>query len=123
VHEGDISWQARPVEAGKATRATFGLGEGVEVAGDKLNRLRLAGHAQQSSDRVEQLQPVTDCRDAKLLLRSRASGSEELAECRLVLPKAQAPQPDHNVHDGAYNRGGAHHLPRKRGCPGWRWDS
>jgi hypothetical protein len=23
-----------------------------------------------------------------------------LAECRLVLPEAQAPQPDHNVHDG-----------------------
>ncbi len=30
-----------------------------------------------------------------------------LAEDRLVLPKAQAPQPDHNVHDGAHN-GGAH---------------
>jgi hypothetical protein len=28
-----------------------------------------------------------------------------LAECGLVLPKTQAPQPDHNVHDGAYNRG------------------
>jgi hypothetical protein len=23
------------------------------------------------------------------------------AECRLILPKAQAPQPDHNVHEGA----------------------
>jgi hypothetical protein len=28
-----------------------------------------------------------------------------LAEGRLVLPEAQAPQPDHNVHDGAHNRG------------------
>ena len=28
-----------------------------------------------------------------------------LAECRLVFPEAQAPQPDHNVHDGAYNQG------------------
>ena len=28
-----------------------------------------------------------------------------LAECRLVLPEAEAPQPDHNVHDGAHNRG------------------
>ena len=27
------------------------------------------------------------------------------AECRLILPEAQAPQPDHNVHDGANNRG------------------
>ena len=28
-----------------------------------------------------------------------------LAECRLILPEAQAPQPDHDVHDGAHNRG------------------
>ena len=28
-----------------------------------------------------------------------------LAESRLVLPEAQAPQPDHNVHEGAHNRG------------------
>ena len=27
-----------------------------------------------------------------------------LAEDRLVLPEAQAPQPDHNVHDGAHNQ-------------------
>ena len=27
-----------------------------------------------------------------------------LAECCLILSEAQAPQPDHNVHDGAYNR-------------------
>ena len=29
-----------------------------------------------------------------------------LAECCLVLPEAQAPQPDHNVHDGAHTIGG-----------------
>ena len=28
-----------------------------------------------------------------------------VAEYRLILPEAQAPQPDHDVHDGAYNRG------------------
>ena len=28
-----------------------------------------------------------------------------LAEHSLVLSEAQAPQPDHDVHDGAYNRG------------------
>jgi hypothetical protein len=28
-----------------------------------------------------------------------------LAEDRLVFSEAQAPQPDHYVHDGAYNRG------------------
>ena len=27
-----------------------------------------------------------------------------VAECRLVLPEAQAPQPDHNVHGGAHNQ-------------------
>jgi hypothetical protein len=27
------------------------------------------------------------------------------AEYRLIFPEAQAPQPDHNVHHGAYNRG------------------
>jgi hypothetical protein len=27
-----------------------------------------------------------------------------LAECRLVFPEAQAPQPDHNVHRDAYKR-------------------
>jgi hypothetical protein len=27
-----------------------------------------------------------------------------LAEDRLVLPEAQAPQPEHNVHDGAHNQ-------------------
>jgi hypothetical protein len=43
-----------------------------------------------------------------------------LAEDRLILPEAQAPQPDHNVHEGAYNRGGAHHLLGLHACPGWR---
>jgi hypothetical protein len=27
-----------------------------------------------------------------------------VAECRLVLFEAQAPQPDHHVHDGAHNQ-------------------
>src|SRR6476469_3376415 len=27
-----------------------------------------------------------------------------VAECRLVFFETQAPQPDHNVHDGAYNQ-------------------
>ena len=28
----------------------------------------------------------------------------EVIKCRLVLPEAQAPQPDHNVHEGAHNQ-------------------
>src|SRR3984957_14090408 len=47
-----------------------------------------------------------------------------LAECRLILPEAQAPQPDHDVHDGRPSiMGGVHLLPGKRECPGWRWVS
>ena len=46
-----------------------------------------------------------------------------VAEDRLVLREAQAPQLNHNVHDGAHNRGSVHHLPETRGCPGWRWGS
>ena len=47
-----------------------------------------------------------------------------LAECRLIFPEAQAPQPDNDVHDGrAHNRGCAHHLLGKRVCPGCLWGS
>src|SRR6516162_5184939 len=67
--------------------------------------------ATQSSDSIEQLEPVTDCSDAKLLQDLVRQARQDrlvnliLAECRLILPEAQAPQPDHNVHDGPHNRG------------------
>ena len=54
---------------------------------------------------------MPECRDAKLLqvlfrqARKNRLVYLILAECRLILPEAQAPQPDHNVHDGAHNRG------------------
>ena len=54
---------------------------------------------------------MTDCCDAKLLQGLvRQARKNRLVyliftECRLILPEAKAPQPDHNVHDGAYNRG------------------
>ena len=53
-------------------------------------------------------------RDAKLLQVLVRQARENrlvyliLAECRLILPEAQAPQPDHNVHDGAPYSGVAH---------------
>jgi hypothetical protein len=46
-------------------------------------------------------------RDAKLLQVLGPQARENrliyviLAEDRLILPKARAPQPDHNIHDGA----------------------
>ena len=60
------------------------------------------------------LTPVPDRRDAKLLqLLVRQARKNRLvyvilAECRLVLPEAQAPQPDYNVHDGARTQGVPH---------------
>jgi hypothetical protein len=42
-----------------------------------------------------------------------------LAEDRLVLSEAQAPQPDHNVHDGAHKRGCGHDPREPPRCPGW----
>jgi hypothetical protein len=65
----------------------------------------------QSSDCIEQLYPMPKCCDAKLLqvlfrqARKNRLVYLILAECRLILPEAKAPQPDYNVHDGAYNRG------------------
>ena len=50
---------------------------------------------------------MPDCCDAKLLeglvrqARKNRLVYLVLAECRLILPEAQAPQPDHNVHDEA----------------------
>jgi hypothetical protein len=42
-----------------------------------------------------------------------------LAENRLVLREAQAPQPDHDVHNGAPKLMGAlHHRPVPNACPG-----
>jgi hypothetical protein len=52
---------------------------------------------------------VPERRDAKLLeVLRRQTGQDRLvylvlAEYCLVLPEAQAPQPDHDVHDGALN--------------------
>ena len=54
---------------------------------------------------------MTDCCDAKLLqvlvrqARKNRFVYLVLAECSLILPEAEAPQPDHNVHDGAHNQG------------------
>ncbi len=58
-----------------------------------------------------QLAAMPERRYAKLLeVFHREVGQDRLvylilAEYRLVLPKAQAPEPDDNVHDGANNRG------------------
>ena len=54
---------------------------------------------------------MTNRADAKFLQVLRRQVRENrlvylvLAEYRLILPEAQAPQPDHDVHDGVSNLG------------------
>jgi hypothetical protein len=58
----------------------------------------------QSSDCIEELAAVPQCGDAKLLEILRRQVRQDclvyliLAECRLILSEAKAPQPDHDVH-------------------------
>jgi hypothetical protein len=65
----------------------------------------------QSSDGIEELHTVTKRGDTKLLQVLVRQARENrlvyviLAEDYLVLGKAETPQPDHNVHDDAHNRG------------------
>jgi hypothetical protein len=65
----------------------------------------------QSSNSIEKLQPMPDCRDAKLLQGLVRQARKDrlvyliLAESRLILPETQAPQPDHDVHKSAPNSG------------------
>ncbi len=70
-------------------------------------------------DGVEELAAVPERRHAKLLQVVRRQARKDrlvyliVAECRLILSEAQAPQPDHNVHDGAPTR----HCGRLPGLP------
>ena len=78
---------------------------GRRVNGGRLTALAVA----QGSDGVEQLQPMPDCRDPQLLQGLVRQARENrlvyliLAECSLILPEAQAPQPIPEVHDSALN--------------------
>jgi hypothetical protein len=65
---------------------------------------------------------MPECCDAKLLqvlfrqARKNRLVYLILAKCGLILPEAQAPQLDHNVHDGARPfRVAVHHDPRPKG--------
>src|SRR5262249_37423319 len=79
----------------------------------------------QSRDGIQQLAAVPKRGDAQLLqVLSRQARKNRLvyvilAECRLILPEAQAPQPDHDVHDGAPHSGLLHIIVPSWGeCPG-----
>ena len=53
---------------------------------------------------------MPECANAKLFEVLGGEAREDplvdlvVAECRLVFFEAKAPQPDHNVHDGAHNQ-------------------
>ena len=94
-----------------ALGAVFWRGAWGTRRGRCVNGGRLAARVvTQSSDGIEQLHAMPECGDAKLLqVLCRQARKNRLvylilAECRLVLPEAQAPQPDHNVHEGAHNQ-------------------
>ena len=102
-----------------ALGAVFGMCAWGTRRGRCVNGGRLAARvATQSSDGIEQLHAVPERGDAKLLqvlvrqARKNRLVYLILAECRLILPEAQAPQPDHNVHDGAPQSGVAHIICR-----------
>jgi len=71
-------------------------------------------------DSIQQLHTVPNRGDAKLLQVLVRQARENrlvyviLAEDGLILPEAQAPQPDHDVHDGALRRIAVHHCRRSR---------
>src|SRR5262249_41337526 len=83
---------------------------GPSVTGGRLTAVVFT----QSRDGIQQLAAVAERGDAKLLevlcrqVREDCLVNLILAEDCLVLPEAQAPQPDHDVHDSAPNSGLLH---------------
>ena len=98
-----------------ALGAVFGRGARGTRRGRYVSRRRLAARiGAQSSNSIEELAAVPQRRDAKLFqvlsreVREDRLVNVVLAEQRLILSEAKAPQPDHNVHDGAPNSGLLH---------------
>ena len=95
-----VTWRR---SAGSSGCALEGLDAGRSVNGGRL----AARVATQRSDGIQQFHAVPNRGDAKLLegllrqARKNRFVYVVLAECRLVVSKAKAPQPDHDVHDGA----------------------
>src|ERR1700747_2972828 len=80
-------------------------GRGARSGHRVTGRLLSARIVTQSSNSIEQLQPMPNCRDPKLLQGLVRQARKDrlvyliLAECPLILPEAQAPQPDRDVHE------------------------
>jgi hypothetical protein len=100
-----------------ALGAVFGRSVWGTRCGRCVNGGRLTARVpMQSSNSIEQFEPVTDCCDAKLLQGLVRQARKNrlvyliLAECRLILPEAQAPQPTSEVHNGAPTRHCGHFV-------------
>jgi hypothetical protein len=91
----------------------------------RVRSVSLLSRALRESERLLQLaftpasrlpnSPATRCQAPSVLVRQARKNRLVyviLAKCRLVLPEAQAPQPDHNVHEGAPSCGLEHTIVR-----------
>ena len=95
-------------------REAWGIGRSRSISGSRF----AARIGSQCGDGIEQLEPVPDCCDAKLLQGLVRQARKDrlvylvLAERSLILREAKAPQPDHDVHEGRPSiMGRAHHPP------------
>ena len=111
-----VTWRRSARSSGDSPGAT---GRGLHVSGGRLERPYRA----QRSDGIEELAAVSNNGDAEVLeVLRRQIGQNRLvylilAECRLILPEAQAPQPNHDVHGSAHNRWWRYHHLKKIQCP------
>ena len=76
--------------------------------------LRRAAIASRSLTRCPSAVTPSCFRCSSVRLRRTVSVYLVLAECSLILSKAKAPQPDHDVHDGRPNSGLLHIIVRSR---------
>ena len=98
--------------AGSAVTKAAAPKDEVEAALADVSGRRLAGRiGPQSGDSFEECSAVTNWTDANFLQVLRREAREDplvdlvVAEGHLVFFEAQAPQPDHDIHDGAPNQG------------------
>ena len=92
----------------RSARSSGGALGALDVVAASTEARLAARVAAQSSNGVEELHGGAQATATPSSFRSSCRQAREdrlvyliLAECCLILPEAQAPQPDHNVHDGA----------------------
>ena len=113
-----MTWRRSARSSGDSLRALGAVATSAEGALMPVS-VRRAAMASRSLRRCPTA--VTPSSFRVLVRQARKNGLVYLvlAECSLILPEAQAPQPNHDVHDGAPTiGGGTHHVPAQSECPG-----